>query len=298
MSRKNKSKVIRRRAQAGADDNTFVRSRTIRNQDLITDKKNRARELERQTEKKRKNRRRKVSVVLIGLLVLLLLAVFAASQFIYSIGNIHFHDSLVKTDVDEDNYTDSVNEYLAAYPSSRFGFLLHRDAFSDFMIKQHPEILAVDVMLNPFRSADVNIILRQPVAVWQTADGSKYVDKSGVTFYRNWLAEPSVVIKDESSLDVDGSTVTSSRFLSFVGQIISGVNDSGVGKAESVVIPLGAIRYVELRLINHVYPIKIQIDRDIASQVGDITSIVKYLDDKKIVPSYVDVRVEHKGYYK
>jgi len=67
---------------------------------------------------------------------------------------------------------------------------------------------------------------------------------------------------------------------------------------QKVVIPPRALRYVDLYLSGVSYPFKAQIDRNPANQVLDIINMKKYLDEKNITPSYVDVRVEGKGYWR
>jgi hypothetical protein len=86
--------------------------------------------------------------------------------------------------------------------------------------------------------------------------------------------------------------------LSFVGQVISSVAEQGGGTVEKVVIPSGAIRYVEIYLVDRSYPFKAQIDRNGTAQASDIAQMVKYLDSKGIKPSYVDARVAGKAYWK
>ena len=163
--------------------------------------------------------------------------------------------------IDENHYANLANDYFAAHPASRLSFFLAQESFSNYMTEVAPELSDTHITVWPFIGADLDLTFRQPVAVWETPSGSEYVDAMGLIFSKNVLADPGVFIKDESGLDIDGSAVASARFLNFVGQIIAGVNDSGVGKVESVSIPLGAIRYIEFRLMDHPYVIKAQIGR-------------------------------------
>jgi hypothetical protein len=97
---------------------------------------------------------------------------------------------------------------------------------------------------------------------------------------------------------VDSDAVASSRFLSFVGQVTAELGKNDVGTVERVVIPTGAIRYVEFYLGGRKYPFKAQIDRDPVGQAADIAAMMKYVDNNKITPTYVDVRIAGKGYWK
>ncbi|GHU08807.1 hypothetical protein FACS189431_5750 [Alphaproteobacteria bacterium] len=281
------STPARRRARADNDDNAFVRSRTISSYDIAEDSQKRATQLERKEQKKRLSRRRKVLAGVVVLIVLLVACGLVASQYVFNINSSA-----------PGKYIEIADNYLASHPASRFSFFLRQDDFSAYMTEQAPEVAAATLDVRPFMGGELSLAFRQPVAVWQTPSSREYVDANGVVFSNNAAVEPTVVIKDESGLDVDGAAVTSGRFLNFIGQVIAGVDNGSIGKVESVSIPLGAIRYVELRLVGSSYPIKIQIDREPSSQVGDIVNMVKYLGAHGLTPSYVDVRVENKGYWK
>jgi len=299
MVKRNKLKTVRRRADTSEfGDNNYSRSRTIRNENLLMNQDRHRARLERKAQKKLKNRRRKQLVSTVIILILLALSAVVVSQYAFSIDSINYSKPPV-SDTEDDKYITSAGEYLAANPASRFSFLLRGEMFTQFMTNRHPEVAEASIKTRPFSAAELHLTLREVVAVWEGVNGREYVDKTGIVFSVNLLAEPSIIIKDENKLDAEGSAVASSRFLAFIGQLISRVNDSGgVGEVKSVAIPLGAIRYIELSFDNRSYPVKAQIDRDIASQADDIINMLKYLDQRGIRPSYVDVRVKNKGYWK
>jgi hypothetical protein len=133
--------------------------------------------------------------------------------------------------------------------------------------------------------------------MWTSGQTTNYVDAEGVVFSRNYFAEPSVKITDNSGVSPTDGVAASPRFLSFVGQTTAEIAKIGGGAVDRVVIPSGAIRYVEFYLAGRAYPFKAQIDRYPASQAADIVAMAKYLDAHQIAPNYVDVRVAGKGFW-
>ena len=299
MGRHRKNNV-RRRANIDDGTNNFVRSRTIKSPELAANQNKREAQLERAKQKKRHNRRRRLMASTVGVVVVLMLAAFMASQYVLGIGFVNYSGSSpIGDNPNQDSYIESADEYLMNHIASRFSLFIRDDDFSSYMVKNHPEVASASIKQRPFMDAGLEIVLREPVAVWESASGREYVDANGVIFASSVMSEPGVIIKDESGLNVDGAAVASSRFLNFVGQLISRINDDGrAGKVESVSIPLSAIRYIELRLSGRPYPIKAHIDRDIDSQADDIINTVRFLDQRNLTPGYVDVRVKNKAYYK
>lgn len=293
--RKNRNKTIRRRANI-ANKDTFLRSKTI--SDTTTAKKV---DLERQKNQAILRRRQRFYAVILFVLITVVLAVFFVFQYIANVTTIQYDLTESSLTVNDEKYRKLANEYLAAHPSDRLDFLRQDENFSNFMIKNAPEIAAVDLEATPFLGGNLRITFRNPVAVWESPEGRQYVDSTGHIFAENYMLEPSVVIRDESGLNLEGAqTVAPGSLLSFIGRVISKINsDPSVGQVENVVLPMGAIRYIELGIAGRPYAIKAQTDRDADSQAADIINILRYLDEKQIVPkNYVDARVKNKAYYK
>lgn len=287
--RKNKGET-RRRAYIESEGN-FIRSKTISGYNPVEENNEREIELEHVKEQKKIKRKKQKRTVLLSILVLLGLVVFAFSQMTAVITGVEYTDSTISRSQDEE-YIGAATQYLVEHPSERFTWSRRDDSLAEHLQKTHPEVATVQIR-GGFGAGKLYIEIRKPVAVWNTSTSSNYVDKEGIVFKKNYYQDPKITINDQS-----GSGVVSQRFLQFIGKIISGVESSGLRSVEKVTIPAGAIRYVEITLSGHNFPIKIQTDRDADGQVADLINMVKYLDKNEIVPSYVDVRVKNRGFWK
>jgi hypothetical protein len=290
--RRKKTEPIRRRLSVD-ETQTFVRSRTLtplpeQRDELQTDRK---REHELRT------RRKKIGTVFAGLLVVVLAGAALLTQFVSIVSGLTTNINDGRS-INVARYTDMANQYFARRPFERFSFAFHGDAFNDHMRAAAVEIKSAAIEKNAFVTGQLHVEFRQPIAMWEVDGHKDYVDSEGVVFATNYFAEPTVSIIDNSGVSVDGSAITSRRFLRFVGQVTSNVDASGVGRVESVTIPIAAVRYIEFRLSGRSYPIKAQIDRDPSSQASDIVATARYLDEHGIVPTYVDARVAGKSYWK
>lgn len=287
--RKNKGQT-RKRAYVETDGN-YIRSRTISGYDPSGDFADKQIELEHtKAQKKIRRKKRRRSLIML-LLVLFGLLVFAFSQMTVTIIGADYSDSTINRSQDE-GYVGVATQYLVEHPSERFSWSRRNESLTAHVQKTYPEVAAAEIR-GGFGVGRLYLEIRKPVAVWKTASSSSFVDKDGAVFEKNYYSDPEVIINDQS-----GSGVISQRFLQFVGKIIAGVDSSGIGKVEKVTIPAGSIRYVEITLAGRTYPIKIQTDRDAGSQIADVVNMIKYLDKKTITPSYVDVRVKNRGFWK
>lgn len=104
--------------------------------------------------------------------------------------------------------------------------------------------------------------------------------------------EPTVEIIDE-----DNGGVTA-RMKEYIGQVEQDFLDLGY-KPVKVVVPRGAIREVDVYLDGYQGFMKLTLDRGAAESVEDADRMMRYLKGKGVDDfSYVDVRIERKGYWK
>lgn len=197
-------------------------------------------------------------------------------------------------------YQATISAYLGDRPLERLGLLLNSQQLEVHLKQKHPEIRAVQ-MQKAWYGGDVKFTLyfREPLLVWRTGEKRFFVDDQGVAFAYNHFVQPKVVVTDESGLspDVGGGAVASSRFVSFLGRMVGAVNDYKKGRVVNVILP-ASTRQIDLKLEGRDYPIKTHIDRDPLQQAEDIANALTFFDSKGIKPTYVDVRVAHKAYYK
>lgn len=197
-------------------------------------------------------------------------------------------------------YQKSITDVLNATMFQHFGFLLKPEVLQAELKQKHAELRSVGVSRTWYGGNVVfDLTFRKPILVWQTGGERFYVDDQGVAFKYNHYAEPAVVVTDESGIapESTGGAVASSRFISFLGQLVGAINQYDKGRVTAIIIPTST-REINLRLEGREYPIKTHIDRDPLEQAEDVASALAYLDSKGVQPAYLDVRVPHKAFYK
>ncbi|MCL2174064.1 hypothetical protein FWH58_02080 [Candidatus Saccharibacteria bacterium] len=252
---------------------------------------------DRQKERDLRTWRRRLTGVLSIVTLICGLGLLILTQFSGSFADVVSNVSTL-TAADVDRYKIIVNEYLSKNPFERFGFARRDDNLTNYVADQAPEIKTVTIEQAGMLLGKLQLNFREPVAMWATSSATSYVDAEGVVFTHNYFATPTVTIADKSGAATDDDAVASSRFLRFVGQVTAELKNQDGGTVERVIIPIGAIRYVEFYLAGRGYPFRAQIDRDAIAQAADIAAMVKYLDAHYLVPTYVDVRVAGKAYWR
>ena len=104
--------------------------------------------------------------------------------------------------------------------------------------------------------------------------------------------EPSVAIVDENL----GENV-SRRVKDFVARLEDDTKQYYMA-IDHVVLPLQKAREVDVFIVGRTEFFKMSLDRDSAVQAEDMYRMTQYLDQREIKPTYVDLRVEGKAYYK
>ncbi|HEX4662665.1 MAG TPA: hypothetical protein VH144_03550, partial [Candidatus Saccharimonadales bacterium] len=196
-----------------------------------------------------------------------------------------------------DGYIKSIHSYFTAHPFEQFLFSVNDVTLSAAVTKDHAEVDTV----TPVRDASglgFAIGLRQPLIVWKTSHGQFYIDSHGTSFMLNDFAEPTLQVTDNSGISAETSgTVVSSRFISFLGQMVAAINGHQMGEVVAITIPPNTTRELDVRLKGRDYDIKTNIDRDPLKQAADIASALRFMDGRGIHPQYVDARVEGKAFY-
>lgn len=251
---------------------------------------------DRQRERDLRSWRRRLGYMLMIVMTISVLGLILISQFSGSFTDITSNATSLSSS-DAATYKKLVDDYMSKNPFERFSFARRSDNLNSYLAGQAPEIESVEIVQSNLLIGKLKFTFRQPVAKWVTGGTTSYVDGNGVVFTKNFFEQPSVAIADKSGASVEGDAITSSRFLSFIGQTTAEIAKQGGGNVKRVVIPSGAIRYVEFYLEGRAYPFKAQIDRDPTSQGADIVAMVNFIDSSHINPSYVDVRIAGKGYW-
>ncbi len=106
------------------------------------------------------------------------------------------------------------------------------------------------------------------------------------------VLEPTVAILDENA----GDNV-SQRVKDFVARLEDDAKELGL-ELERVVLPYRMVREIDVYVVGRSEYYKMSLDRSSSVQAEDMSRMILYLGEKEIKPSYVDLRVEGKAYYK
>lgn len=129
----------------------------------------------------------------------------------------------------------------------------------------------------------------------------------GLAFYLGMkeLAITSEIEVDDSTqyqikaevVDEDRRGQISSRVRTYIANLEQDLQDFGL-RVTKVTLPTGTSRALYVDVEGQEAYFKVDIDRGAAVTAEDIERMVRYLKEKDLHPSYVDVRVEGKAYYK
>ncbi len=242
--------------------------------------------------------RKRILASLGGVLLIVALLGFMVANFIVN-PSISFTQQGISQSQSVDSYQETVQRYLNDHPFERFGLFLRHSDLEIAVIRAHTEVLAVGIETDWYGgNARFTLTFRQPLLVWQTGTKQFYVDAQGVAFTYNHFAQPGLAVTDQSGIPPDETgVVASTRFLRFLGQLVAAINGYGLGVVETIIIP-AAPRQIDIKLVGREYVIKTNTDRDPQQQAEDLANALKYFDRKGMRPQYVDVRVEHRAFYK
>jgi hypothetical protein len=237
-----------------------------------------------------------------GLLVLLALIgglYYLLSQYDGSVRNINFLPQALTEQPPSHPYEMAILRYLEARPTQRFRFALNNEELTQYLVRASPEVGSVTSNGGGIGYGDFIITMRQPTVKWNVGSHQYFVDSQGTTFEKNYGANPTVSVVDSSGAAVvHGSAIVSKDFLHFIGRLVALTDQSGLGKVTQVTLPANTTREVDLRLEGRGYVVKTHSDRDPAAEVEDMKRVIGYLDQRQLNPSYIDVRVVGRAFYK
>jgi hypothetical protein len=193
----------------------------------------------------------------------------------------------------------AINDYLGAHPLSRFRFALDTHDLALYLETVVPEIGDVtNVSLGSIGETNFTVAMRHPVAGWTINNVQYFVDAAGIAFQKNYFTRPSVQIVDNSGVALEqGTAIASNRFLGFVGRVVALSKSRGYTVTQAI-IPKGTTRQLEIVLKEISSHVKLSVDRAVGEQVEDMARALNYLKAHKSIPSYIDVRVSGKAFYK
>lgn len=242
--------------------------------------------------------RRKIGVVLL-IVVLIATIIFGLLMQFTARVTIGVSDSSISSVIDKTRYESVINDYLSSNPLERLRFALNQSRLSDYLIQKLPEVDSLaSVQLGKIGETNFILTMRRPVAGWTIGNKQYYVDAKGIAFEHNYYLNPGVEIVDQSGVGIqDGLAIASNRFLGFVGKVVAQSKTSGYTVVQAI-IPQDTTRQLEVKLQNVVPLVKLSVDRPVGEQVEDMSRALQYLASHGMNPSYVDVRVSGKAFYK
>jgi len=201
--------------------------------------------------------------------------------------------------VEPSDYEKAINEYYAIHPVERLRFFLNEQALSEYVGAMTPEVEAVEFSrAENIVEAHYSLDFREPIAGWQINGRQYFVDQHGVVFGQNYYQAPSLQIVDQSGISPEqGSTVASTRLLSFVGRVAAISKEQGSYEVVEAQLPVGTTRQIEIRLKDIQPTVKLTIDRAAGEQVEDMTRALQFLKDNGQGAQYIDVRVAGRAVY-
>lgn len=197
-------------------------------------------------------------------------------------------------------YTDEIQRYLGSHPFERNRAGLNADGVASYL-QSHgfPEIshVSLDNTHRQIGTATLVLSMRKPVVSWKTGTTRLYVDEDGVAFARNYYADPTVEVVDQTGIQtVNNQVLASNRFLGFIGLIIGHLHEQGLAVSQ-VILPADTTHQLLVSMQGVAYPVKISVDRPAADQAEDTARAIRYLTSKGVTPKYLDVRIGGRAYY-
>lgn len=232
--------------------------------------------------------------LLIGSVIILAIVI---SQFIFKIEVVLDNVNTPVTSEALVMYEKAISDYLGDNPVERFVSNVKNDNLQAYLSSKHAEIAKVSKVSTYFLSpTEFSLEARKPLAMWIIGGQKRYVDKEGVAFSNNFFEDPLIKVVDKSGVEGSSTPLASSQFLGFIGRFVYLAQIKGY-RVQEITIPPGTIRQVDVLLEGSSYPVKVLTSRSVAGQVEDMDNTINYLEAKKIVPKYIDVRVENKAFY-
>ena len=296
--KKNEQAPRRRTPQEDVSEPGAIHSQFTRNRTLSSYKHNTPDESSRKKAHTLAKQRRKlgavfsISIAVVVLLILLLWQLVAQVAVTTS-------TKQLGAAFDGAKYEKVINEYLALNPAQRLRFALNEADLTAYVAAQLPEVEALTLSGTPgIAKGNFAITFRTPVAGWQINTRQHYVDQHGVVFQQNYYPAPTVLIIDESGITPEqGTAVTGTRLLGFLGKVVAQAGERGYTVTRAV-LPANTTREVDLFIEGTETRLKFSVDRGAGEQVEDADRVIKLLSGQNVSPEYIDVRVPGRAAYR
>lgn len=200
----------------------------------------------------------------------------------------------------DETYSKAIGKYLNDHLGERWRFMTNMGRLTEYVQTIAPEVEMITLNGSPgFGKSLFTITFREPIASWNIGNNELYVDGDGVPFQRSYFGSPSLRIDDQSGMTttLSGQSVVSNRFMSYIGQVIGTAKTKGY-TVQTIVIPAGMTRQVQVYIKDIPYPIKFSSDRPAREGVDDMAQAIQWMQSHQLTPEYIDVRVKNKVFYR
>lgn len=241
-----------------------------------------------------RQKRRSLSWMLLAALVGVAGLWALVGQYIFSVqAKVSFDETTKQA------YEQKIDQYLASNALERFTFSLNYGRLLRFVQQDYPEVKQISLSSTSFfQPTSMAVELRRPIASWTLGTAKYYIDNEGVAFRHYNGSAPELIVEDNTGIDPSQTgAVASEKTIRFIGRLVHLLGSSG-HKVEKIELPPGTSREIDLRITGKNYLVKTSVDRDPAGQATDVDNAIKFLTSRGLTPSYADVRVSSKLYYK
>lgn len=222
---------------------------------------------------------------------------YLLSQYVGSVTVAYATPQVLVRQPDTSQYEEAIIEYLGTRPGERFRFALNASELSAAVAKKYPEVESITNDGGVIGKGSFTVTFRQPIVSWKVGQKHYFVDKNGEAFEKNMYLAPSVSVRDNSGASLNQETLASKGFLRFLGRLVALADQSRL-KVTEATLPPDTTRQIDIRLKGRGYLIKTHTGRDPAAIIQDIQRVISYLEQRKLTPTYIDVRVPGRAYYK
>jgi cell division septal protein FtsQ len=176
--------------------------------------------------------------------------------------------------------------------------LINSNDLASYLSQQEPAIKQAQIHRHFFHSLQVSVIEREPSLNWKTNNQTYLLDQDGTVIgpgKGEYSQLPSVT--DTTNLPVKvGDRAAPTQFVTFTTALNTLLPSTKL-KAVDMQIPATTSElYVKT---DRGYTVKFDTTRPAAGEVGDLITVLAHLASIHKAPAeYIDLRIEHKAYYK
>jgi cell division septal protein FtsQ len=228
-----------------------------------------------------------IALVLFGLV-----SVFASSTSLKSV-TIHGNQSL-----DSDHLQRVAREGARKQWFGSNTLFLNAGALQDYIEKAEPGVKTAKLHRSGLHGIDINVTERQPTLNWKTGGAVYLLDADGTVIGPSkgiYVKLPTVI--DSNNLPVKvGDRVAPTTFITFTSQMVARLPEAGLSATEISVPQTTSEVYIKT---NKGYTLKLDTTRGVEGELADLKAVQAQLVKAKKAPvEYIDLRIEHKAYYK